>query len=499
MKKIGVFKSIRTKLFLSLCIIVIAIIISLILLNNFVLRQFYEYNKEKQLKNVYTIINDYYNSNINEKNLADELDKIAIKNNFDILIRSDQDVSVYSSNKDFYSTIGDMIVSILREGKNQTDILQQTDKYTISKYVDSKTNISYIMLLATLDNSYNLYIKMPVNSIEESVKISNEFLSIIAIFVIIIGGTVLSIVSRRFSEPIVELNEIAKNMSNLDFSRKYKPSNANDEIDMLGNSINTLSNKLEKTINQLRNTNVELEKDIEEKSQIDEMRKSFISDVSHELKTPIALIQGYSEGLIENVNSDEESRKFYAEVILDEATKMDALVKRLLELMKLEYGKMKFNNKEFNIVELENEILRKSQVMMEKENVKLENNVQGEIKVYADDFYIDQVLTNYLTNAIKYSIEINGEKRVRIENEVLPDKNKVRIKIFNTFEQFSEEEMVRIWNRFYKADESRNRDKGGSGIGLSLVRAIMNNYGNSYGVKNVAGGVEFYFELDLAS
>ena len=495
----GIFKSIRTKLFLSLCIIVIAIIIALIVLNNFVLRQFYEYNKEKQLKDVYTIINDYYNRDINEKNLADELDKIAIKNNFDILIRSDQDDSVYSSNKDFYSTIVDMIVSILREGKNQTDILQQTDKYTISKYVDSKTNISYIMLLATLDNSYNLYIKMPVNSIEESVKISNEFLSIIAIFVIIIGGTVLSIVSRRFSEPIVELNEIAKNMSNLDFSRKYKPSNANDEIDMLGNSINTLSNKLEKTINQLRNTNVELEKDIEEKSQIDEMRKSFISDVSHELKTPIALIQGYSEGLIENVNSDEESRKFYAEVILDEATKMDALVKRLLELMKLEYGKMKFNNKEFNIVELENEILRKSQVMMEKENVKLENNVQGEIKVYADDFYIDQVLTNYITNAIKYSIEINGEKRVRIENEILPDKNKVRIKIFNTFEQFSEEEMVRIWNRFYKVDESRNRDKGGSGIGLSLVRAIMNNYGNSYGVKNVAGGVEFYFELDLVN
>lgn len=301
---------------------------------------------------------------------------------------------------------------------------------------------------------------MPVTSIEESVKISNEFLSIIAIFVIIIGGSVLSIVSQRFSEPIVELNEIAKNMSNLDFSQKYKPSEANDEIDMLGNSINTLSNKLERTIKQLRNSNTELEKDIEEKSKIDEMRKSFISDVSHELKTPIALIQGYSEGLIEDVNSDEESRKFYAEVILDEATKMDGLVKRLLELMKLEYGKMEFNNKDFNLVELENEILRKSGVMIEKENIKLENNIQGEIKVYADDFYIEQVLTNYITNAIRYSIEINGEKRIRIENEILQDKNKVRIKVFNTFNQFTEEDMVRIWNRFYKGDESRNRDKG---------------------------------------
>ena len=127
------------------------------------------------------------------------------------------------------------------------------------------------------------------------------------------------------------------------------------------------------------------------------MRKSFISDVSHELKTPIALIQGYSEGLIENVNSDEESRRFYAEVILDEATKMDKLVKQLLELMKLEYGKMKFNNKEFNLVELENEIIRKASVMLDKENVEMENNTKGEITVYADDFYIDQVLTNYIT------------------------------------------------------------------------------------------------------
>ena len=494
--KIKIFKSIRTKLFLSLCIIVVSIILGLILLNNFVLRQFYEYSKQKQLKNVYQIVNSYYNSDGANSDLEYELDKIAINNNFDILIRDNENISIYSSNKDFYYAISN-ITLILREGKEKDNILEKNDKYKISRYRDARTNISYIILTAELDNEYDLYIRMPVASIEESVKISNEFLSIIAFFVIIIGGTVLSIVSRRFSEPIVELNQIAKKMANLDFTQKYTPSHANDEIDMLGNSINKLSNKLEGTINQLRNSNLELEKDIEEKSQIDEMRKSFISDVSHELKTPIALIQGYSEGLIENVNTDEESKKFYAEVILDEACKMDKLVKQLLELMKLEYGKMKFNNKEFDIVELEREIIRKSSVMIEKENIHLTNNLEGSINVYADDFYIEQVLTNYITNAIKYSIEINGVKEVSIENEVKTDENKVRIKVFNTFEQFSEEDMTRIWNRFYKVDESRNRDKGGTGIGLALVKAIMNNYGNKYGVKNVAGGVEFYFELDL--
>ena len=225
------------------------------------------------------------------------------------------------------------------------------------------------------------------------------------------------------------------------------------------------------------------------------MRKSFISDVSHELKTPIALIQGYSEGLIENINTDEESRKFYAEVILDEATKMDKLVKQLLELMKLEYGKNKFNNEIFDIVELEKEIIRKSDVMIQKENIKVEFDENDSIEVYADEFYIDQVLTNYITNAIKYCDIINDEKRIEITNKI--NDGKIRVSVFNTSKGLSEEELARIWNRFYKVDESRNRDNGGTGIGLSLVKAIMNNYGNEYGAKNVAGGIEFYFELDF--
>ena len=226
---------------------------------------------------------------------------------------------------------------------------------------------------------------MPVTAIEDSVRISNNFLYLIAGFTILIGGIIILVVSRKFTEPILELNDIAKKMSKLDFSQKYRITDADDEINNLGKSINIMSDKLEKTIKQLRNTNMELEKDIEEKSKIDEMRKSFISDVSHELKTPIALIQGYSEGLIENVNTD-ESRKFYAEVIQDEINKMDKLVKQLLELMKLEYGKREFNNKVFDIVELESEVLRKSKVMLEEKNIKVEFENSGEIDVFADDF-----------------------------------------------------------------------------------------------------------------
>ena len=494
--KTKLLSSIRVKLFASLCIIVLLIISSLILLNNFVLGKFYLYNKKKNLKMVYRTINEYYNNEYDEDKITNELEKISIRNDFDILVKNTDNETIYISSKDFFNGVWQMAMMTSKSNMSKNNILEKSENYTISEVFDNVTNIKFIILMAKFDNGYQMYIRMPMASIEESVKISNKFLYIIAVFVIIFGGIIISIVSRRFSKPIEELDDIAKKMANLDFSQKYNVSQADDEIDNLGISINLLSTKLEATIKQLKETNLELEKDIEEKSHIDEMRKSFISDVSHELKTPIALIQGYSEGLIENVNSDEESRKFYAEVILDEATKMDKLVKQLLELMKLEYGKMHFNNDEFNIIELENEILRKSQVMIEKEKIEVEMDNSNPIMVYADSFYIDQVLTNYITNAIKYSTVINEKRKIKIRNEI-KNNDKVRITIFNTSNGLSEEELINIWKRFYKIDESRNRENGGNGIGLSLVKAIMNNYGNEYGAKNVAGGIEFYFDLDL--
>ena len=148
-------------------------------------------------------------------------------------------------------------------------------------------------------------------------------------------------------------------------------------------------------------------------------------------------------------------------------------------------------------MEVEKEVVRKSQVMLEEKQVQVEIKIPDEINVFADDFYIEQVITNYITNAIKNVKEIDGEKRITIENIVNVEKNKVRIKVFNTGNNIKEEDMTRIWNRFYKVDESRNRQDGGTGIGLSFVKAIMNNYGNSYGVINKENGVEFYFDLDL--
>jgi len=322
--------------------------------------------------------------------------------------------------------------------------------------IDKQTELSFILLSATLDNGYQLYIRVAIASIQESAQIANKFLMIIGFFTIIISGMIVLVISRKFTSPIEELSKITSKIAELDFSYKYDVTESEDEINNLGRNINTMSETLEKTIRRLRSSNIELEKDIEEKSKTDEMRKQFISDVSHELKTPIALIQGYAEGLVENVIEDEESKKFYAEVILDESNKMDILVKKLLELMKLEYGKNSLNYTRFNISELICEVIRKSTKMIEEENIKVNFNNEA-IYIIADEFYTEQVFNNYFTNAIKNIAEIDKKKEINISYE-----------------------------------------KGGTGIGLALVKAIMINTGNKYGVENQIDGVEFYFDVDLS-
>ena len=486
------FKSVRFKLFVTMCVVIAVIVLCLVAINSVVLRSFYLYSKIDSLKSVYAKINNYYNSNSTSNSLEEELRRIAFNNNYDIFIRTESNMIVFSTDKDLYSAID--ILAAANQSNNE--IVLNDGKIEIKKVNDTVNNISYILLSGQLDNGYELYISIPAVPIDESVEISNQTLILIGIIILLISAFIVSYISKKFTAPIVQLNNITNKMARLDFSQKYRTLDTNDEINELGNNINLMSDKLESTIKQLRENNSELEKDIEEKSKIDDMRKQFISDVSHELKTPIALIQGYAEGLIENVNTDDESRKFYAEVILDESNKMDALVKQLLELMKLEYGKREFRNEKFNIVELINEVIRKCKVMLDDKKIDIKFEHEPEVQVFADSFYIEQVVTNYFTNAIKHAKEVNGIRRIEVKITNNEETGKVRVSVFNTGDNISENAISKIWGRFYKEDTSRNREDGGTGIGLALVKAIMTNYKNDYGVVNKENGVEFYFELD---
>ena len=286
------------------------------------------------------------------------------------------------------------------------------------------------------------------------------------------------------------MSRVAKQMSKLNFNAKVEVK-SNDEIGDLGRSMNELSSKLQYSISELKEANLQLSRDIKKKEELEEMRSEFLSHVSHELKTPIALIQGYSEGLKEGVIDDKESRDYYCDVIIDEAAKMNALVMRLINLNELEYGNSNMTIDRFDITSLIRDIINAEQILVKQSEAKVEFN-EDEAYVWADEFMIEDVITNYITNAIHY-VKKGGQIRIwydKKENDIL------RVNVFNEGDLIEEKDINKLFIKFYKADEARTREYGGSGIGLSIVSAIMHAHNRDFGVYNAENGVVFYFEVD---
>ena len=332
-------------------------------------------------------------------------------------------------------------------------------------------------------------IRIPFNSIRVSAHISNKFMLYLSGAAILICILLAIALSRRIVRPVKELTRLSSRMAQLDFDARYT-SGGDDEIGQLGEHFNRMSETLEKTISALKSANNQLQLDIDRKDRIDEMRREFLSNVSHELKTPIALIQGYAEGLAECVNDDEESRAFYCEVIMDEASKMSGMVQKLLTLNQLEFGNDQPEMNRFDIASLIAGKIQSIGILAQQKDAKILYEGRDCVWVWGDEFKVEEVLTNYLSNALNH---VDGERLIRIR-ELQLDK-KIRISVFNTGTPIPEEDIDHIWEKFYKVDKARTREYGGSGVGLSIVKAIMDSMHQEYGVINHSDGVEFWFEL----
>lgn len=363
---------------------------------------------------------------------------------------------------------------------------------SVFKYVDRRTMTEYIEMYGQLDNGCSFIVSTTMESIQESVRIANRFLAYIGVAAAFVGGILMWILSRRVTDPVLELAEISERMTHLDFEAKYQGKEKN-ELGLLGNNINQLSESLEKTISELKTANNELQKDIERKEQIDEMRKEFLANVSHELKTPIALIQGYAEGLKEGISDDAESREFYCEVIMDEAGKMNTMVQKLLTLNQLEFGNDKVSMERFDIVAMIRNYLQSAEILTRQDGIDVQMEQTRPMYVWGDEFKTEEVFMNYFTNAVHYC---QGEKRIRIFAEQAD--GRVKVSVFNTGEPIPEESLAHLWEKFYKVDKARTRAYGGSGVGLSIVKAIMESMNQEYGVRNCPDGVVFWFTLEMA-
>ena len=499
-------KSIRTRLVLTLTLMMAVTIFGCWYMNKSFLPSYYQYSKLNTLKKAYEQVkilvgNSMENSDNTE--LFVQLDKLNSEKNISTYIIGLTKVNISGNTRYLHEYIypnalygkqESILLEQLQGMKRDKKMLYKSNEYDIYKSFDERLSSYSMDLFGDLeidDDLYVVYMRTNYQSMKENVAISNQFLGYIGIAAVLMGIVVMFIVSSNFTKPILKLADIAKKMSDLDFDTKYTEVRE-DEIGELGNSINSLSEKLEHTISELKTANNELKKDIEQKTQIDEMRKEFLSNVSHELKTPIALIQGYAEGLQENINDDQESREFYCEVIMDEANKMNNMVKKLLSLNQLEFGNNMVSMERFNIVDVIKSVLASTEILFQQKEATLIFEAKEPVYVWADEYMIEEVLTNYISNALNH---VDGEKIIEIS--LVQKDDVVRIKVFNTGKQIPEEDIDKVWIKFYKVDKARTREYGGSGIGLSIVKAIMTSHNKDCGVLNRENGVEFWFELDI--
>lgn len=379
---------------------------------------------------------------------------------------------------------------VLGKGGGDAQILKEHDNYIVETNYDKRSNASYMEAWGFFSDNSTLFImSMPLAGIHDSVMLANRFTTFVGFVALILGTIIMYFVANRVIKPVLALAALSEKMSNLDFDAHYE-ADAQDEIGILGRNMNNLSSRLKDAIGALQDANRQLQHDIDEKTQIDEMRKEFIANVSHELKTPIALIQGYAEGLTEGMCEDEESRNYYCEVIMDEAGKMNKMVKQLLTLTALEFGNDAPSMDTFDITELIQNLIRSSSILIQQNEATVCYQPDGPCMVFADEFKIEEVVTNYLTNAIHH---LDGERRIEIRVEKIGET--VKVTVFNTGNPIPEADLPNLWTKFYKVDKARTRAYGGSGIGLSIVKAIMDIHHQSCGVVNVEGGVEFWFTL----
>lgn len=504
--------SIRFKLTLVLIVTILLIVASLGVANATFAETFYYQYEQDNIVNAYQKVNMIFQSDYAESEDTDEIEEqlwqITQKSSIRIVIAKPSqslfDVEVlykttYESGR-IYTTMNKYLQEIqnyaILGGNDDTKrIVEELQEkgYVVNNSRKHFTGPRDITLFGLLDNGYLIGMQIPLESMESTIRIFTRLLTYIAILAVCFGAVVMYLVSRSFTKPIKEMAVVAEKMCDMDFDAKVTNLTP-DELGDLGHCINDLSGKLEKTISELKTANNELRKDIDHRIKIDDMRKEFLSHVSHELKTPIALIQGYAEGLKENISDDEESREFYCEVIADEAQKMNKMVKKLLTLNEIEFGQDRVHMERFDVVDLLNNLLSSTRILFQKKNVEIFFNESGPLYVWADEFMMEEVFSNYISNALNHVTE-NGEVHIFFKQR----EKDVRIYIYNTGEHIPAEDIDKLWIKFFKVDKARTREYGGSGIGLSIVAATMEAHGKEYGVQNVDGGVAFYVDLDTTS
>ena len=467
-------------------------VVALLVINMTFLEPYYIQNKEKSFREMYETLNQVAQAqSYSDEEVSSDVAKQAERNNLSFLIIDETTGNKYTNVYNQEMLFNQLLGYVINQSQQNAEILESTDAYQMLQAKDPWNETEYLVMWGNFEDGSQFLMRSPLESMRESAAISNRFLIYIGSVLILAAGALVWYFSKKLTDPIRELANLSDKMANLDFEAKYT-SGGKNEIGELGANFNRMSSRLESTISELKKANNSLLKDIEQKEKMEEMRNEFLGNVSHELKTPIALIQGYAEGLKDGVNDDAESRDFYCDVIMDEAMKMNQMVKNLLTLNQLEFGDEDISFERFDLAALIRGVLQSMEILAQQDELKIIFRQERPVYVWADEFKTEQVVRNYVSNAFHHA---SGDKVIEVK--IQKEGKKARTSVFNTGTPIPEEDLKHIWEKFYKVDKAHTREYGGNGIGLSIVKAIMESFHQEYGVKNYDNGVEFWFELDV--
>ena len=377
----------------------------------------------------------------------------------------------------------------LRERKLKTvKRTEEKDGSVFEIRQDPTINKNYLVYSAVISSGSTIEISSQIELFSDSANATTRFVSVIACltFMLILTGLYLCV--RHITKPLTEMNRITGDMAKLDFEEKL-PDYGSNELGQLADSINTLSQTLDDTLTDLKDKNEKLRSDIEQERHLEQVRRQFVSNASHELKTPISIIRGYAEGIQSGMNAVE-----YSDIIIDETVKMNKLVCEMLELSRFESGAPAVNKSVFNAAEFVDSTLNSYAVPAEKLGISLETEVDASTLAYGDAEKLAVCLNNYVSNAFSHA---DGKKIVRVS--AASDGERVTFFVFNTGSPISEEDMPNIWNSFYRADKAHSREEGRFGLGLSIVKAVAEAHGSVCKAENVEDGVTFSFDTEAAT
>lgn len=487
--------SIKRQMIVMFLGVIVCVLLTLFVINANYLGAFYVSNKEIKFIRMYERLNQAMTEGTaDSSDILAELRGMAERNNMSFLVIHDmgeEDMGVITNVYDMEVLQKQLMGYLLNQAQKNNKVLESTDMYQISQAKDPWTQTDYIEMWGILEDGSNFLIRSPLESIQESAMLSNRFLICVGCAALVVSMALVWYFSKKLTDPIRELAVISDRMANLDFEAKYTSGGSN-EIGELGANFNRMAGKLERTISELKSANNNLQKDIEQKEKLEQMRNDFMGNVSHELKTPIALIQGYAEGLKDGVACDQESMEFYCDVIMDEADKMNRMVKNLLTLNQLEFGGDEIAFERFDLTNVIRGVLQSMEILAQQKEAKVIFRQQESVYVWADEFKVEQVIRNYVSNAFHH---LGGDMVVEVKVKV--EDSRAKVTVFNTGTPIPEEDIPRIWDKFYKVDKAHTREYGGNGIGLSIVKAIIESFHQEYGVNNYDNGVEFWFTLEV--